>query len=563
MKMSSFADLGIRPPLVQLAEEEEIETPTALQAGVIPVLRRGGNLVARASSGSGKTLAYSLALLDRLAGAEAPAEADSEPGTRALVLVPTDELAGQRALGLVPLAQAAGLAAGALTPGWAADAGGADVLVAAPETALAAVRASALKLTGLEVLVIDGASLIHGLGGWQAVDTLLDHVPKEAQRVVFTARITDQIEDLIERRVKKAHRYPAEAAIGSGSTPTAGEAGYVLVPERDKIEILARLLASPRQQSAPPAIFFRNDERGALAAESLALRGFVIGELEDDDAHAVVTAGGAARADLIESSGEEPDRSISYDVPADAEQLLARHGGDVRALVMVEPRQLPHLHEIAGLAGISLRPVPVVSEEPGSRLQPFRDQVRQALAEEDLAAQMLVLEPLLDEFDAIEVAAALAALLRSNRPAAAQQPAAARASQPLANAAAAPAAPVSDPGPAPATWARLYVGVGERDGTRPGDLVGAIAGEADIPGSQVGKIDIRDTFSIVEVQAKVAEKVIRAVNGTTIKGRSARVDYDRGGDRTRKTMRTPRRRTNDRPDARPRRPAPGGSGPSD
>jgi ATP-dependent RNA helicase DeaD len=76
--------------------------------------------------------------------------------------------------------------------------------------------------------------------------------------------------------------------------------------------------------------------------------------------------------------------------------------------------------------------------------------------------------------------------------------------------------------------------VGSRDGIRPGDLVGAIAGEANIPGSAVGRIEIRDTFSIVEVQADAAEKVIRAVNGTTIKGRSVRVDYDRAGDRARK-----------------------------
>jgi len=73
--------------------------------------------------------------------------------------------------------------------------------------------------------------------------------------------------------------------------------------------------------------------------------------------------------------------------------------------------------------------------------------------------------------------------------------------------------------------------VGQRDGVRAGDLVGTIAGEAEIPGAQVGKIDIRDTFSIVEVPADVAQKVIDSVNGTTLKGRSVRVDYDRGGDR--------------------------------
>jgi ATP-dependent RNA helicase DeaD len=92
----------------------------------------------------------------------------------------------------------------------------------------------------------------------------------------------------------------------------------------------------------------------------------------------------------------------------------------------------------------------------------------------------------------------------------------------------------STSGGAPAPFTRLFVGVGERDGVRAGDLVGAIAGEADIPGSSVGKIDIRDTFSVVEVPADVAQRVIDAVNGTTIKGRSVRVDYDRGGDRARR-----------------------------
>jgi ATP-dependent RNA helicase DeaD len=74
--------------------------------------------------------------------------------------------------------------------------------------------------------------------------------------------------------------------------------------------------------------------------------------------------------------------------------------------------------------------------------------------------------------------------------------------------------------------------VGSRDEIRPGDIVGALAGESGIPGSKIGRIDIRDTFSIVEVQADVADRVIQAVNGTTIKGRSTRVDYDRGGDRS-------------------------------
>jgi ATP-dependent RNA helicase DeaD len=94
---------------------------------------------------------------------------------------------------------------------------------------------------------------------------------------------------------------------------------------------------------------------------------------------------------------------------------------------------------------------------------------------------------------------------------------------------------------------------------RPGDLVGAIAGEANIPGSRVGRIDIRDTFSVVEVHAEVAEQVVRAVNGTTLKGRSVRVDYDRGGKQRPEGRSGGRAGGRDGGGSRPGGPRPGGA----
>ncbi|MBI4544344.1 MAG: DbpA RNA binding domain-containing protein, partial [Gemmatimonadetes bacterium] len=121
-----------------------------------------------------------------------------------------------------------------------------------------------------------------------------------------------------------------------------------------------------------------------------------------------------------------------------------------------------------------------------------------------------------EEFAAAEVAAAAAALLR-RRPAAGPAPAErARARAPRAGA----------PPPPPA-WFRLFVSAGQRDGLRPGDLLGAITGEAGVSGEQIGRIEIRDTHSTVEVTGEIAERVIQALNGTTLKGRSLRVDYDR------------------------------------
>ncbi len=80
---------------------------------------------------------------------------------------------------------------------------------------------------------------------------------------------------------------------------------------------------------------------------------------------------------------------------------------------------------------------------------------------------------------------------------------------------------------APPAFVRLFVSLGQRDNMRPADLLGAITGETSIAGKQVGRIEIRDTFSIVEVAASEADRIIRALNGTTLRGRSLRVDYDR------------------------------------
>ncbi|MBA2245485.1 MAG: DbpA RNA binding domain-containing protein [Gemmatimonadetes bacterium] len=549
--MTAFDDLGLRDELLRTLEEENLEAATALQAAVIPVLRRGGNLVARASSGAGKTLAYGLGVLDRLRAAPSGGEAEEDEeeasgGTRVLLLVPTEEEAEHAAVSLFPYVQATGFSITAADGSWATPLARAEVLVATPGSAMEAVRASAMKLDTLEALVIDGARAIQELGAWEMVDTLLDHIPRDAQRVLFTSALTDEIEDLIDRRIKRALRYPSAPAVADDQPPVPdGEVGYVVATEREKIELLARLLSGRREADVPPVLHCRSDERAAQVAELLTMRGFLVGELSDPDADIAVVAAGTSRAELVEEGGIEPARTISYDVPPDAETLRARHAGDPKAVIFVEPRELPHLHDIARQALLVPRAFTAPADVPtghSARLEQFRQELQRALREEDLAAQILVLQPLLDEHPAVEIAAAATALLRSRRP----TPAAAATTQTLA--AAAPAAAATgaavspsrtDAGPAPATFVRLYVGVGNRDGLRPGDLVGAIAGETNIPGSRVGKIDIRDNFSIVEVQAEVAEQVIAAVNGTTIKGRSVRVDYDRGADRAR---RAPERR---------------------
>jgi ATP-dependent RNA helicase DeaD len=127
---------------------------------------------------------------------------------------------------------------------------------------------------------------------------------------------------------------------------------------------------------------------------------------------------------------------------------------------------------------------------------------------------LLLLQPLLEEHAPAEVAAALLSMLRSDTATVQPPGGSGRSARPTA--------------PDMPSWSRLFISIGTRDGVGPGDLVGAISGESGIKGSQVGKIEIRESISLVEVEKEVAETVIKALNGTTVRGRSVRVDFDRG-----------------------------------
>jgi ATP-dependent RNA helicase DeaD len=508
----TFAELGLRPELLRAAEKAGLERPTDIQAGAIPVLRRGANAVLHASTGSGVTAACALALLDRLAEAaaqEGRVPASGGDGPAALVVVATAERAAEVATTFARLGAGTGLRSRALGPGWN-RAAPAHVLVASAAAALRALERSQLKLHGLVAFLLEGASAVLSLTGRDALETLLSTVPREAQRVLVSGVLTEEVERFAEAHVKKAMHVPHRPADPRDlPAPHArGAVAYVAVPEDAKEEALARLLGN--RLSERPVVLARSAARATALAERMALRGFAA-----DAVDVRVTGAGP---------GEEEGRPLlAHDVPADEAPLaaVAASGG----VVFATPAELTHLRRIATAAGLTLE---AVETPPSARddLAAFRDAVRRALADADLEAHLLLLEPLFREASAPEVAAALAALLRARPASAAEAAPARRGGQAADTRKRAPSAP-TPPGPEP--FVRLFLSAGAKDGLRPADLVGAIAGETSLSGDRVGRIDIRDTFSVVEVPGSAADEVIRALNGRSLRGRAVRVDYDRKG----------------------------------
>lgn len=488
----AFEELGLSPELAAAVDAAGFEDPTPLQRTAIPVIRRGSNVALRGSSGAGVTAAYGLGVLDLLAlgarpwGSEAP---------RALVVAVSPERASEVATALAGFARGLDLRVRAMGPGWRR--GPSDVVVAPVDAALRGVQDSSLKLDELQVFVLDGASAVLALHGSEAVEALVVTVNPQAQRIVTTSEMTKGVEAFIQGHARRAMEIPPPRA-DRGAVPTPPSRGalfYVVVAPGEKENALAELVS--RRTDMPHTVIARTGARAGRLREALTLRGFAVAAERESGTTDSITVAGA-----LDAAGA----TIAYDVPADARVLERMHADGV---VLVVARELPHLRAVADAAGFTLRTLERRTRR--GTIATFRERVRRAVAQEDLDPQLLVLEPLFEEFSATEVAAALSAMIRAREPPSA-----------TLTPTAAPAEPAR-----PTAFVRLFVGIGQRDGLRPADIVGAFTSEAGVTGEQVGRIEIRDTFSLVEVEATAAERVIRALNGTTMRGRSLRVDFDR------------------------------------
>ncbi len=491
----TFDDLKLVPELVAGAESMGWDAPSGLQRDAMAKIRRGNNVVLHASAGSGHVGAYGLGVLDRLAQAEdlaAPA---------ALVLVAETHTASAIAGSLAFLAAPIGLAVRALGPGWRDDA---HLLVASATQALAAVRGSDLKLDGITALVVDGADLLLDTGQWSALEALADATPG-SQRVVVTGRFDETIDAFIEGHARKAMTVPPRTE--SGNPPADAPAvRYAVAPETEKAGAAVELLEG---LGDGVAVICRTVDRTADTERALAARG-----VAGPDRNLLVLPWTEADQRSVQAS------VLSFDVPFDAHEMRELHGKG--GAVLVTARERAHLLRIAARAGIRLQAVATTSPAR-TEVETLRDRLRE-LAAGDLTAELALLEPLLRDVPAAEVAAAAIRLARSS--AAATGTGAGEATHPPRGSGD-PAAAGTAPPPTAGTWVHLFMDIGKRDDVGPGDIVGVITGEAGVSGDQVGKIDIRESHTTVEVATSVASTVIEALNGRTLKGRSLRVDYDR------------------------------------
>ena len=503
--MDSFEDLQLSPDLVEALAAEGIERPTALQSAAIPVVQRGHNLVAIAGPGAGVLVAVGAPLLSRLESAEGQ--------TVGLVLTPTRDRARALAEALGRLALVTGHRVAALGAPWALPER-ASILVATPGDLMEGLSRGGLSLEHVGALVLDGGAVLEQLGMMDDVESVAEALPSDAQRVIVTLPLTPGVQDFVSRHARRAVTVPPQDSEGAGPAPLKRGIVSVRVVSGEKEEEAAALAHDLLMDEVRHlVVFVRNEDVAVDLGDRLALRGFGVGAPGDGAAPIWLVVDDLEGRQVLDGLDEGVAAAVSFDAPADPDALDRRHGGGHGGTILAEARETAHLRDIAARTGYQLElETPRTGPAPkAGGLDQVLASVEAALAANDIEAYELVLEPLFRKHGPTAVAAATLALLRA-RPGSAPAPAGETERHGV-------------PGLAP--FAKLFVSLGSKDGIKAGDLVGAITGEAGIHGEQIGKIEIRETFSRVEVARSVADRVIQALNGTTVRSRAVRVDLDR------------------------------------
>ncbi len=423
MASSTFEELRLGPELLVSLTELGYEEPTPIQAEAIPPLIAGSDLLGQAATGTGKTAAFALPILQRLI------EGPRYNKPMALVLVPTRELAIQvseaihrygRAVGAKVLPVYGGQPIGRQLT---ALQRGVEVVVATPGRAQDLIARRALNLKEIKIVVLDEADEMLDMGFAEEIDAIFVHVPEDRQTVLFSATMPSRIDKMANRHLKNPVRIRIGNESAPGAAPLVRQSAY-LVERSHKAAALGRILDSEAPTAA--LVFCRTREEVDRLTATLNGRGYraeplhggmsqeqrdrVMGRLRGGTADLLIATDVAARGLDI----DQLTHVINYDVPAAPESYVHRIGRVGRAgregvaLTLVEPREHRMLKTIEQRtkSRIAIVALPSVTDLRARRLERTRAALYEGLMADDLDRYRVVVESLTSDFDLMEIALA-------------------------------------------------------------------------------------------------------------------------------------------------------------
>ena len=503
----TFAKLGLEAPLLQTLATLGYEAPTPIQERTIPLLLEGRDVLGQAQTGTGKTAAFALPMLQKID--------PKKHETQALILTPTLELAMQVAEAIHSYAQ--GMRGVSVLPVYGGAPivhqlkmlqRGVQIVVGTPGRLIDHLDRKTLKLDRIRMIVLDEADEMLKMGFIDDVERILGSAPEGRQVALFSATMPPEIARIAQRHLANAARVEIEH---KAVNAPAIEQRFLNVSEAQKLDVLTTLLEAEENDAV---LVFRRTKNGAAElAERLVARGFAAeamhGDMNQRERESVIKRLRSGKIELVVATDvaargldvEKITHVVNYDIPYDVEAYVHRIGRTGRAgrsgvaTLLVTPRERRMMKEIERFTRTAMKPMkmPTKADVAMKRVAGLKDQIRKNLSE-DLDLYLQLIEELVEEgpHDIAEVAAAAAKV------------------------AAAEGGRVAD---APPASTRLQMSIGKRDGIRAADVVGSIANEAGLRGTDIGPIEIRDDITYVTVPSSAADHVIAKVGHAKFKGK--------------------------------------------
>ncbi|HET9420090.1 MAG TPA: DEAD/DEAH box helicase [Nocardioides sp.] len=541
----TFADLGLGEAVLKGLADVGYESPSRIQASTIPPLLAGDDLVGLAQTGTGKTAAFALPILDRL---------DLKQKTpQALVLAPTRELALQvceaferyashvKGVHVLPVygGQGYGVQLSALRRG-------VHVVVGTPGRIMDHLEKGTLDLTQLRFLVLDEADEMLNMGFADDVETILADTPETKQVALFSATMPAPI----RRLSKKYLTDPVEITVKDKTTTSANTTQrYLMVSYPQKVDALTRILEVENFEGM--IVFVRTKNETEMLAEKLRARGYsaqaINGDVAQVQRERTVNQLRAGKLDILVATDvaargldvERISHVVNYDIPTDTESYVHRIGrtgragrsGDAISFVTPRERYLLRHIEKATRQPLTQMQLPSVEDVNVTRLARFDDQITEALTQTTRIERFRdIVAHYVREHDVPEadVAAALAVVAQGETPLLLEpdqepqrrphQERGERTSRPDRG----PRRPSDQP------LASYRINVGKRHKVEPRQIVGAIANEGGLSRKDFGHIQIRPDHSIVELPAELPAHVWKALEQTRISGKLIELQEDSG-----------------------------------
>jgi ATP-dependent RNA helicase DeaD len=550
-EITAFNQLALRPELFKALEDVGYETPSPIQARTIPLLLEGRDVVGQAQTGTGKTAAFALPILSKLDL--------KQKDPQVLVLAPTRELAIQvseafqtyahhmKGFHVLPIygGQDYSVQIRALKRG-------VHVAVGTPGRVMDHIRRGTLVLDKLTTLVLDEGDEMLRMGFIDDVEWILDQTPKDRQVALFSATMPQQI-----RRIATRHLNNPEQITIQVKTSTAETIRQRFWPVQgfNKLDALTRILEAEPFDGM--LIFVRTKIATIELSEKLEARGYASaplnGDIQQKQRERTVDQLKKGKLDILVATDvaargldvQRVSHVVNYDIPSDTEAYVHRIGRTGRAgregdaILFVTPREKRMLYAIenATRKKIEIMDLPSTDAINNLRIEKFKQRITDTIESEDLSLFSSMLEKYQKDHDVpvLQIAAALAQLSQGDAPFLLQNKPPRKGEKKWEKEDRPPRAKkehserARKDGPPSEGMERYRLAVGHNHGVMPGNIVGAIANEADIEGQYIGRINIHDDYTLIDLPAGMPKETFNDLKKVRVAGQ--KLDISRLGQR--------------------------------